>query len=492
MRLTTRVLQRDFATPLVLPDVRLDPVRYSWNALYGPEVAEIRAVGNSWAVWALCDWLRCPVEILDERGTPVWWGYVAEVTVGTGVVELGLSIETMANRIAVQYQDQGSGSATSSTTGWLEDADSVSEYGAFERVASMSGSPEAAAGTRMRMLQELKYPVSVIRHTGRSGEMTATLRCRGWGASLAWQYYGNDALAGATTTAQIETILNDAAQFITDVDLLATGDIVLSQYQDGTATAAEIIENLLAAGKADGSGLLLTITRDRVARVYAEPGDDKLFLQADGLIRDLWDNPVLQHTCPVAQWCLLRDVIPPTVDVSRMANPTRFFVQRSEFSVDSWSLILEPRGTESPWSALSGWRGGAGSGNAGQTWVGLLEGPHVGLFGVENQDDATWSVLLRAVDTGNVPFLSVGERNYKPNSKWLTIGYEDALHISLAESSGGDQDPEDHPDIQVPAGAITGTISPSIIEGYQGAEVLDRAMVHAGEVVTAEGSIVYV
>lgn len=463
MRLSTRILHRNFTTPLVLPEVHLEPIRYSWHALGGPEMAEMRALGSPWAVWSLCDWLRAPVELFDERGQAVWWGYIAEVTIGTGAIELGLSVEGMRNRVAVRYQDQSSGSSVSQQTDWLEDGDSVDEFGIFEGLASLSsGSANAAAGLRMRMLQELRYPVPVIRHTGRTGEMTATVRCRGWWNSLDWQYYQNPDISGATTTAQIAAILGSSAQFITGIDLQATGDISLSQLQDGSNTSQTIVENLLAAGLADGTGLLATVTRNREVRIYEEPVEDRLFLQADGQIQDLWGNPLLQHTCPHAQWCLLRDVVPPTVDVDRMANPTRFFVQRSEFTVAGWGLILEPRGMESPWQALSP-AAGASPGNAGQTWVGRLEGPHAGLFAIENSDDGTWSVLLRAADTANTPFLSIGERNYLPNSKFLRIGYADALHIKLAESSGSGTDPEDHPDIQVPAEALTGTLPATVL-----------------------------
>ena len=166
-------------------------------------------MGNPQAVWGLCDWLRAPIEIIDDQGAAIWWGYIAEVTVTTGAIELGLSVDTMANRIAVQYQDPGSGTQVQARTGWLEDADSITEYGRFERIASINGSVGMAAGLRKQLLQSLRVPVPMIRHTGRAGELTATVRCRGWWDSLAWQYVQNDALTGATTTAQIETILSN-------------------------------------------------------------------------------------------------------------------------------------------------------------------------------------------------------------------------------------------------------------------------------------------
>jgi hypothetical protein len=466
MKLTIRMLRRDFSTPLVPPDVMFEPVRYSWNALGGPEMAEIRAVGSQFAVWSLCDWLRAPIEIIDERGTAVWWGYVAEVTVGTGAVELGLSLENMANRVAVRYQNIVSGSPVTITTDWLEDEDSVAEFGNFEYLANMtSGSAEAAIGLQERILNEMRYPISVIRHTSHTAELTATIRCRGWWSSLAWQYYANENPATATTTAQIAAILAAKAQFITGSDILVTGDISLSQYQDGSGTCTKIIEDLLAIGLASGTRLQATVTRDREVRLTEESLEDQLFLQADGMIRNLYNNPLLQHTCPVGQWCLLRDVIQPTIDVVRMTNPTRFFVQRSEFTAESWSLIMEPRGRGGPWEILnnspsvSGMAAGTSyvldSGNGGETWVGRKEGPHAGLFAIENQDDASWSVLLQAADTANVPFVSAGERNYVPNSKWLRLGYADALHIKLRDSAGSSTDPEDHPDIEVPAAACT-------------------------------------
>ena len=46
--------------------------------------------------------MRCPVEITDERGTLVWYGYVAEVETRVGAITVGVSLDDMANKIAVE------------------------------------------------------------------------------------------------------------------------------------------------------------------------------------------------------------------------------------------------------------------------------------------------------------------------------------------------------------------------------------------------------
>lgn len=456
MKLGVEFLKRDFSTPLTFPDVELKPERYSWHRWGGPELATVQAYGSSVALWQMVNWLRAPVTIRDDRGKAVWWGYIAEVTVGVGPVQLGLTLQGMANRVKVLYPDQADGSpAQDLETDWAEDADSIGTYGTFELVAKLtdtSATLEMANAWRDQLLELYKYPRPVMRFTGQGGsELKATVRCRGWWFSLAWEHYANQATEDAETTSQISTIAGQG-QHISGTDVPDQSGVYTSQFRDGTEPMLAIVELMLASGVDGGNQLAATVTADRLVRVYEEPSSDELYLLPDGRVADVYGNPLLNHECPVAKWCALRDVIPPMVIVSRLADVGRFFVERSEYTVADGRWVPFPKGQPSAGSALVSAAAGKGGG-AG--FVGRFEGPHAGLFRFENQD-GTWSVLLQASDTANVAFLSAGARNYASNSKWLRIGYEGRACAYLAAPSDGANDPEEHTDLlTLPARPVT-------------------------------------
>jgi len=449
VKLGVEFLKRDFSTPLTFPDVVLKPERYSWHRWGGPELATLQAYGSPVALWQMVNWLRAPVTIRDERGKAVWWGYIAEVTVGVGPVQMGLTLQGMANRVKVFYPDQADGSpAQDLETDWAEDADSISTYGTFELVARLtdtSATLEMANAWRDQLLELYKYPVPVMRFGGQGGsELKATVKCRGWWFSLAWEHYANMATEDAETTSQIATIAGQG-QHISGTDVPDQSGVYTSQFRDGTERMLEIVELMLASGVDGGNQLASTVTADRLVRVFEEPSADELYLLPDGRVADVYGNPLLNHECPVAKWCALREVIPPVVIVSRLADVGRFFVERSEYTVADGRWMPFPKGQPSAGSALVSAAAGKGGG-AG--FVGRFEGPHAGLFRFEN-DDGTWSVLMQASDTANVPFLSAGARNFKSNSRWLKLGYEDRGHAYLRAPTDGSTDPEEHTDLVV-------------------------------------------
>src|SRR3990172_936513 len=136
--LSVRVLQRDFTDPLAAPDVNYQVKGYAWNVIGGPNWAEIEVTGLAPALWELIEMLRCPVEIYNPRGERRWWGFVSSVDLS----QVGVSLETMANRIAVAYSLVEPGSSTvgaRATTSWAQNDDSVATYGTKELLASISG-----------------------------------------------------------------------------------------------------------------------------------------------------------------------------------------------------------------------------------------------------------------------------------------------------------------------------------------------------------------
>ena len=107
---TVRLTDRNnlpIATPL-----RLRPVRYSWADAGGPETAEIALDGMPADMIGALRWLGGNVRIVGEDGTPVWWGVITEASATVDSMEYGLTLDGMANRVAVIYATNGAAALT--------------------------------------------------------------------------------------------------------------------------------------------------------------------------------------------------------------------------------------------------------------------------------------------------------------------------------------------------------------------------------------------
>ena len=132
---------RDFSDMIIQPGVEITIDRYSWASFGGPEAATIQAAGSSYDLFKLINNLRAPVEIINDLGEAVWWGYLSELTIHIGNINYGVDLETMYNNLAVAYTDQG----IRYTTEWSGDSESIGEYGQKEILLSKSDVTEADA-----------------------------------------------------------------------------------------------------------------------------------------------------------------------------------------------------------------------------------------------------------------------------------------------------------------------------------------------------------
>lgn len=167
-----------------------------WSVYGGCKQATITASGTVLGLWDLLEYLRCPIKIFDKQGTRIWWGYVHEVKVKIGGMEVGISIKNMANAVAVAYSYVRPGTNTvgqRKTTTYLTDTDSITEFGRKEFLSSQGGMSQAAANARRAaILASSKYPHPVINAFGASRktkatQRSATITCRGWWDTLEWR-----------------------------------------------------------------------------------------------------------------------------------------------------------------------------------------------------------------------------------------------------------------------------------------------------------------
>lgn len=190
MEWTARFRDRNSGDVLGPDGVRFRVVRVSWAAMGGPERAEIAAEGDELALWRLLGWLRYGVEIDNPLAECEWWGTVYEVEVSVGGLVVGVSLEEMANSVAVAYTTED---GERGTTGYAVDSMSVETYGTKQLLVSGSNLTQAAAEQRRaRELAQRRYPAAVPNPGGGGDGLRVTLVCRGWWVTLGWPYFSRD------------------------------------------------------------------------------------------------------------------------------------------------------------------------------------------------------------------------------------------------------------------------------------------------------------
>lgn len=176
------------------PGLNLSVESYGNHIIGGPQVARIVATGKEEDLWDCIPLLRCGVEIIDERGDCVWWGYVHEVRVAMDAAEWGLGIDEMANSIAVAYTTQEGTIAAGGirgTTAYATDAISIAEYGERQLLLT-ANNVTAAAATAMRdtALATIGWPMPISDLSEGDGAKVVLI-CKGWWETLGWKYYAN-------------------------------------------------------------------------------------------------------------------------------------------------------------------------------------------------------------------------------------------------------------------------------------------------------------
>jgi len=164
--------------------------RYSKSVLGGCKKASIRVEGSRESLWEFAEYIRRPVEIIhNESGECVWWGYLAEVRIREENFSSDITIDSMANKVAVAYTEMN----IRETTAWSSNAVSIAEYGTFERLFSQREiSTSAAEQRRDTKLALYKNPQVETRPQISRGEPRALLVFRGWYEPMNRRYYAND------------------------------------------------------------------------------------------------------------------------------------------------------------------------------------------------------------------------------------------------------------------------------------------------------------
>lgn len=171
----------------IVTTLRLRPLRYAWSDMGGPETAEIGLEGSPADLVGALRWLGGSVRIVGADGMPVWWGIVHEASFVADGMEYGLSMDGMANRVAVIYASNG----LSAITDWEEDTRSTDLYGDVELIHSLgNATPAQAEAAAASILAQKAWPRRLVR-VAQGSSAGGRLLCVGKYTAMGWRYYAN-------------------------------------------------------------------------------------------------------------------------------------------------------------------------------------------------------------------------------------------------------------------------------------------------------------
>lgn len=184
VELQDRNFNSDFHTDLIIT-----PIRYSNHAIGGPEYAELKFGGSLEQIWQALNYLRYNVIIRDKNYDVVWHGFISEVQINTGGLSIGKTIDSLTNKVKVFYTyNDADGNAIDAITDWIEDENSISKYGQFENIESISdlNEDEANAYAEQQLLTFAK-PLTTISFNNNS--IDGLFVCKGWWSSLEYKIF---------------------------------------------------------------------------------------------------------------------------------------------------------------------------------------------------------------------------------------------------------------------------------------------------------------
>lgn len=328
--------------PIVNPPFEIKPIRWSWQLLGGCHHAEIAVSAD---INTLINYMpelpRMPVEIINNVGSVVWFGYVNTVEVKIGELVIAATLDGMANRVIISYDRllDGETEPTHSYTSLLEDADSVSRFGKFELLYEYgTASPAQASALRALIVKELAKLQSDSRLENGQG-VSAKLLCNGWIHSFAWQIFEEASTTDIAISDQVGQIAS-GMQFIDVVDIVSENTIESNPYRE-PQSAYDVLDELMLIADSDNNTMIATIPQRGVFRYRADNDEDQFIRVGGRFLRG--DRSQLQDGEMILGWC--RDL--NTRLIGNLSEANRFYVVESEY--EDGDYTIRSRGTDSPW-----------------------------------------------------------------------------------------------------------------------------------------------
>ena len=183
----------DFQNSLEIPHARWQVINAVWQDFGGPDRAQLHLPEPPPALSAPQDLLRRPLALLDDSGTPCWWGYVQSASLRRAAREWSASLAPLANRVQTLYDRNVPTHEwqlqSDYSTAWAEDGFSQQIYGVkSHQVHLAAANDEQAAAARDAHLAQHAHPAPQTRPAIGAPD-GLHLEALGWLHTLDWNEY---------------------------------------------------------------------------------------------------------------------------------------------------------------------------------------------------------------------------------------------------------------------------------------------------------------
>jgi hypothetical protein len=215
-------------------------------------------------------------------------------------------------------------------------------YNSYFIKVSRSGSQDAANYYQVELDQGAQYTLGDFMVSDGSNWTSI-------GADMPFRIYSNDSIE---TSQQISTFGSNYGQFIKGIRVDDQSGLYTASVRDGNANAYYEITELMKMGSSNYRRMLIKVDEFRKMILYEEPALSSItnLILRDGSLRDPYNTEIRKDSCPVGTWARFKDIIPGSVDTSKLADPTKMFIDEAEYTPADDRLSLTPRGWIDPFS----------------------------------------------------------------------------------------------------------------------------------------------
>lgn len=173
------------------PSLTITPSWCSFTDEGGPKKAEATVSGPENALWPVLTWIGRKGHVVNQYGDIIWSGKVTGVDLTIAGYTVGLTYDSMFNRVRVLYTYDGpDGSPLTGITDWADETLSQGVHGVKEYLYSMSDAYQIDAEDKaQRILTEFSTPKG-IPSTGNT-KPGAIISLTGLFDLMDWVYYEN-------------------------------------------------------------------------------------------------------------------------------------------------------------------------------------------------------------------------------------------------------------------------------------------------------------
>ncbi len=196
------------------------------------------------------DWLHNgvgrDVGMFTPDGRMYWEGFINEITLNTGTIQITMSLRGMANKVWGRRSPVGGGAVTRSTV--QNHTASQGRFGIKEEILNcgeMSASP--AANLAQKYL-DLHYWPTLSKFGWSRGSPSLKFSCRGYWHTLGWRVYTQTDDAGeANVSAVVQAVVDGIGEFVAS-SVVETNTTQAARKFDSDRRADEILENYAGMG----------------------------------------------------------------------------------------------------------------------------------------------------------------------------------------------------------------------------------------------------